>query len=164
MDYEKDIRIEESALDVEWLDQSSLMFRYAQNAAECRRKLDLAKEALDFVRAELDKEIRTSPEDFGIEKVTEAVVQNAIITQERYKEANVNFINRKFEADIAQGAVRAVDARKDALENLVRLNGQQYFAGPKMPRDLSKEREDREARTKEVNAGIASKMRRRHIV
>jgi hypothetical protein len=43
--------------------------------------------------------------------------------------------------------------KKEALENLVQLFGQQYFAGPKMPRDLSKKRARKEQQ-KETNKSI----------
>lgn len=158
MNYEEDIRIDESALDVEWLDQPSLMMKYARNAAEARLELDRAKEALELTKAELDREVRSNPEAFGMEKLTESAVQNTIILQEAYIGANDNFIQAKFKADIAQGAVRAFDARKDALENLGRLLGLQYFAGPKMPRDLL---EEREQRNKELNVKVGNKMSRR---
>ncbi len=154
MDYEKDIQIDESALDAMWLDQPSLMFKYAKNAAEMRRELDLAKEKLDLVKAELDKEIRTNPDKFGIEKITEAVVTNTMITTLKYKKANDEFLNVKYEVDVAQAAVVAMSQRKDALENLVRLHGQQYFAGPKVPHDIS---ELRESRQKNVNKSITIK-------
>jgi len=158
MNYEDDIRIDESALDVEWLEQATLMMKYARVSANAKMVLDQKKEALELVKAELDKRIRTNPSKYGVEKVTEAGVTAAIISHEEYREVSAEVISAKYESDIAQSAVRAVDARKDALENLVRLNGQQYFAGPKVPRDLSWEREERQ---KKLNASIASKIVRR---
>jgi hypothetical protein len=158
MNYEIDITIDEGALDVEWLEQPRLMLKYARNAAEARKALDEAKEKLDFVKADLDRKIRTDPEDYGLMKVTEPTVAAAIFTCDEYKEANKDYIQAKFDADIAQGATFAFNARKDALENLVRLHGQQYFAGPKIPRDLAWEKK---AHDEKVNAGIASKLTRR---
>jgi len=158
MNYEDDIRIDETALDVEWLEQATLMIKYAKHAAVMRQRLDLAKELLDLVRAELDKEIRSNPERFDIDKITETVVQNTIIQQDRFKKANENLINTKFETDIAQSAVRAMDARKDALENLVRLHGQQYFAGPKVPHNIT---ELREQRQREADQIVGQRLTRR---
>lgn len=140
MNYEEDLRIDETALDVEWLNQPTLMMKYARHAAQCRLELDRAKEALELVKSELDKEIRSFPERFGIEKITDKVVENTIPMQIDYKEMNLAYINAKFESEVAYGAVKAVEARKDALENMGRLLGLQYFAGPKMPRDLHEER------------------------
>jgi len=159
MNYEQDIRIDEQALDVEWLEQPSLMLKYARHAAHCRMALDQAKENLELVKAQLDNEIRKNPSDFDIEKITEAVMMNTILNQAPYQEASEEYIKAKFEADIAQGAVRAFDARKDALENLVRLNGQQYFAGPRMIRNIHQEREKKEEERKELSSNIARRIR-----
>jgi hypothetical protein len=135
MNYEDDIRIDDQMLDVEWLEQPEKMLKYAQIAARARLDLDLAKEKVDVVKAELDRAIRSDPASYGIEKITETAVQNMIIIQPTYVTANNAMIQLKYEADMAQGAVRAIDARKDALENLVRLHGQSYFAGPRVPHD-----------------------------
>jgi hypothetical protein len=159
MNYEKDIKIDAEALDLEWLEQPQLMLKYCQHAADMRYKLDAAKEALDLARAELDKEIRTNPERFGIGKVTESVVENTILMQPEYREASEAMANAKYESDVAQNAVRAIDQRKDALENLVRLFGLQYFAGPRVPRDLSQEVQKR-AEQRQANEMVGP-MRRR---
>lgn len=158
MNYEQDIRIDETALDVEWLEQPALMFRYAQMCAEARQEFDKAKENLDLVRAELDRAIRANPDSYDIEKITDKVVENTIPTQDEFKEASTALIEAKFQLDIAYGAVKAIDARKDSLENLVKLHGQSYFAGPKMPRNLPYEVEEREKR-KKTDAGIRKRMR-----
>ena len=157
MDYENDIQIRQDELEMEWLDQPSLMFKYAKNAAEMRRLLDLSKEKLDLAKAEIDKEIRTNPEKFGIEKITETVVANSMLATFKYKKANEEFLNAKYEVDVAQAAVVAMSQRKDALENLVRLHGQQYFAGPKVPHDIS---ELRESHQKKVNQSVNIKRSR----
>ena len=160
MNYETDIRIDETALDVEWLEQPRLMIKYAQHSAEMARRVEIAKTKLDLIKAQLDKDIRTDPEKFGIGKITESVVQNTIILDTNYQETEAALIDAKYEYDIARNAVYAINARKDSLENLVRLHGMQYFAGPQVPRDLSKEYQNR-TRQKQVDAGIAQKMKRR---
>jgi len=58
INYLADITIDQNALDLEWLDQPSLAFRYAEHASEMKRIVDIAKEDLDLVCAELDREIR----------------------------------------------------------------------------------------------------------
>lgn len=157
--YEQDMRIDETALDVEWLDQPMLMLKYARIAADAKKELDLAKENLELVKADLDKEIRKHPDDFDIVKITEPLLLNAIISQDEYKEANSKVIEAQYDVNIANGAVKAVEGRKDSLENLVKLHGQQYFAGPSMPRDLTWERKEHQ---KKVDAGIANVLTRRN--
>jgi hypothetical protein len=146
IDYDKDVQIDPDALDIEWLSQSALMMRYAKAAAEARRQVDLAKERLDIVKADLDRKIRSNPEEFGIVKPTESGVANTILLQPAYMAASKEFIDAKYEAEMTRGAVGAIDSRKNALENLVRLFGQLYFAGPKGPRDLSREWQEEQQR------------------
>ena len=139
MNYEQDIRIDEDALDVEWLDQPALFLKYSRHSALLEKEKDESKERLEFVKAELDRKIRLNPEKFGVEKITDKVVENTIILQLEYKQASEQFIQAKFEWTTARGAVDAFNQRKEALENLARLHGQNYFAGPKIPRDLHQE-------------------------
>jgi len=139
MDYEKDVNIDPNSLDVEWLEQPNLMLKYGRIAAQTKLDMDKAKEKLEVVKAELDKDIRLNPEKYDIAKLTESVVANTILLQPEYKEASEAYIEATYEFNMARYAVQAISDRKDALENLVKLHGMQYFAGPSVPRDLSKE-------------------------
>jgi len=162
LNYLDDIRIDETCLDVEWLDQPTLMMKYCQYAILMRKKLDLAKEKVDIVKAELDKKIRLNPAEFGIEKLTETAVQNTIILQDEYRMAVEEMIEIKYQYDLATSAVRSIEQRRDALENLVKLHGQQYFAGPKVPRDIESEvRKRKEERHKDLNKGIGNMIRKK---
>jgi hypothetical protein len=139
-DYALDLFIDDQALDIEWLEQPSLVLKYHQIQAASRKKVDQLSDELDVLKAQLDREIRSKPESFGIDvKVTEAVVQNTILLDEGYKDLKQDLIDANYEHRMATGAVSAVEHRKPALENLVRLLGQQYYAGPVVPRDLSAE-------------------------
>jgi hypothetical protein len=162
MNYENDITIDDSALDIEWLEQPKLMLKYAQYAAQTSMERDILKERVDVVKAELDAEIRTNPEKFGLAKITEGAVFNTILVQKEYQQIMKDYLQSKYEADVAKGAVNAFEHRKNALENLVKLFGQQYFAGPKMPRNLSEERQYREEQQKQVDAGVGMKLKRRN--
>jgi hypothetical protein len=160
LNYEKDITIDESALDTEWLAQPKLMLVYGNYTAEKRKEVDIVKEKLDIVKAKLDRKIRENPESFGLSKITETVVQNAIISHIEYQTVSKSYIEAKYELDVAMVAVRAIDQKKQALENLVKLHGQQYFAGPKVPRDLSQEWVNKQ-RQKQSDVKIAKAMRRK---
>lgn len=165
MDYEDDIRIDESALDVEWLEQPRLMYKYTRHAAERKQAMDLAKEHLEFVSAEIAKQIRDVPDEFDLEgvRLTDAIVNSTVKTDDRYKKAVRRYNQQRFEYDVAQGVVRAFDQRKSALENLVKLHGQQYFAGPSVPRDLSKEwvkSEKKHNLNKQISKTINSKTKK----
>lgn len=136
MNFENDVKIEQDALDVECLQQPHLMLRYARVVADAERTLSEAKRNLDLQRAQLDTNIRTTPEDYGIAKITESAINAVIIQSPEYKEAEETVFQAQYELKIARGAVDAIQQKKDMLEALIRLHGQQYFAGPKVPRDL----------------------------
>lgn len=150
--YEQDLAIDETALDIEWLGQPQLMLKYTEIQASKRRIVDKKKEKFNVVQAGLDKIVRDELVA-SADKVTEPMVRSAIILHEDYKRAMKKLINAQYEYDMAKGAVQAVDQRKTTLENLVKLHGQQYFAGPKIPRDLFQEAEKRRDR-KESNSKI----------
>ena len=139
--YEEEMGIDCSALDVEWLEQPRLMMKYGRQLADARRAQDDAKEFLDYTKAKLDNEIRQDPDSYGLAKATETAVAGAILLQDEYREASSALIQAKYDTELLSTAVRAVDSRKTALENLVRLHGMSYFAGPAVPRDLAAERE-----------------------
>lgn len=158
LDYEQDMYINAEALDIEWLNQPSLMRKYTKHAAEMKREMDEAKERFETARARIDMEIRTDPESHGLAKVTEGAIQSTILLKEEYQQLSQAYINARYEYDIAIGAVRAIDQRKTALEELVRLLSASYFAGPVTPRDLSKERMQEEE-NKKINNKIKIKRR-----
>jgi hypothetical protein len=153
INYEQDLYIDEAALDIEWLNQPMLMLQYTELAAAARREVDRVKEKISVVRAELDKEIRSDPEKFDILKVTESAISNCILIQKRYTEIQNDLIDAQYDYQMKQGAVQAVEHRKQALENLSKLLGLQYFASPTTPRDLPREVQQQQEK-KRVNQTI----------
>ena len=139
LNYEEDVRIDPDSLDVEWVKQPELMLRYTRHSAEMKKELDDAKERLDVGRARIELEIRNDYHRFGIEKPTEGAISSTILQQPEYQQLVRKFSSAKYEYEMSAAAVRSIDQRKNALENLVRLLMSSYFAGPQAPRDLSKE-------------------------
>lgn len=139
INYEKDVSIDENALDVELLQQAQLTFTYGSFSSRLNYELSKKKEELDLIKAELDKNIRNNHEEYGIAKITEAAINSAIITNKEYLEKNSEYLEIKYEYEVSLAAVRALNDKKSALENLVKLHGQQYFAGPSLPRDIGEE-------------------------
>lgn len=162
MNYEKDIEIDPDALDIAWLEQPRLMLEYCQNAARMRRKVEEAKQYLDVTKAEVDRVIRDKPLKYLADgKITVDAVAAAVLTHPRYQEAVNLHLEAKYESDMSSVAVSAFDHRKAALENLVRLYGQQYFAGPKIPRDINHEWEQRQAqRSADKKVGVMTRKHR----
>jgi hypothetical protein len=141
LNYEEDVKIDETALDVMWLNHGSLAVRYARQAAHMRK---LAKQAEDRVKVVKSELIRKANEDplatTHKDKPTAADIEAYYRTHPDHKEAKEAWIEAEYQADYAgQVQMEMAVGRKAALENLVTLHGQQYFAGPSVPRDLSRE-------------------------
>lgn len=158
MNYEDDLRIDPNALDIEWLDQPKLYMQYAEEAADASREVDKTKERLEVTRAELDGEIRSKAEDKGEKKPTEGAILMQIQTHPRYQQAISDFNEAKYNQNMMNAAVKAFEQRKVALENLVRLHGSSYFAGPSIPRELTQEFID-SSRSKRVASKSREKMK-----
>ena len=158
--YEQDVSIDETALDVEWLQQANLMYKYARYHAETKKAVDEAKED-GFHLSRTSKGIRANPENYGLSKVTESAIASTILLQPEYQESSKKYIEAKYENDVAVAAVRAIDQKKTSLENLVKLLSVSYFAGPSAPRDLSLEWNERIKRKeqKELNKNVKIKRR-----
>lgn len=141
MDYIKDMQIDESALDVELLNQPKLAFKYGKYWAELSYEYDVLEESLSVVKAELNAQINENPEMYlGGAKATVANVESAILRNEQYKEIQQELFTLRKEVAIAKIAYNEIsNARKTSLQNLVQLNQMHYFASPNVPRDLTNE-------------------------
>lgn len=141
------LEIDINSLDKEWVDQPSTFFRYARKLADARMDYEEAKAELDITRAELDKAIRDDPDGYGCTKLTETSIENCILTQGQYQKARSHLSNCKHRVDVLQAYVTAFDHRKSALERLVQLHGQSYFATPNASGEHREHMEDVEKRS-----------------
>lgn len=129
--FESVLEIDEFALDREWVNQPSLFMKYALMLAEAKATFAERKAKVEVVKAELELDIRQSPEKYDIAKVTEATVQATILIQETYKDVLKRMNKAKHRVDILQAVVDTLDHRKRSLENLVTLHMANYFSKPK---------------------------------
>ena len=118
--------IDQNLLDVEWVNQPKLFFKYAEQLAEAERRLDEAERKLKALDADIDSIIRGREE-----KVTEAMVKSKILGDKKHQEQEELIAKRRYKCSLLRAAVQSLDQRKRALEKLVDLHGQQYFATPK---------------------------------
>jgi len=124
--------IDLNRLDEEWIGQPKTFFKYAAELADARKELEEAKAELDVLKATIDKNIRDDSDAFGLPgKTTETLISNTILLQPLYQNAMKDYREKKHRVDMVQAAVSALDHRKSALERLVSLHGQNYFATPK---------------------------------
>lgn len=151
-DFEKDLMIDPNQLDLMAAIQGELFFKWAEKAVKARKKADEAKFNLDVTQADLSSQARIDPGSFGIVKVTEAAITEAVKIHPKYKEANQEYLEAKADSALLDKGVEAMEQKKRMIEVLITLHGQQYFAGPSVPRNLVEAwKEEKEKRSDRVN-------------
>jgi hypothetical protein len=161
IDYADDMYIDETALDVEWLHHEEKAMEYVKNAAYLRKKERQAAEVVKTTRSDLINDVNEDPKGtIGKDKPIAADIEAYYRRHPDYKEAKQDWIDAAYEAEYAEMAKNEFCfGRRKALENLVELHRQQYFAGPRVPRDISEERK-KEKETIGKMAGKAKGMKR----
>lgn len=128
------LAIDMTLLDKEWVNQPRLFFRYAKELADARQKLEESNANVKLVIAEADKKVRLSVADRE-KKPPEAAIAQQISRRKEVKAAEQEALTAKHRVDVLYAAVNALEHRKAALENLVKLHGQNYFSAPKAASD-----------------------------
>lgn len=144
------VQIDESQLDKEWLTHAETFYQAAVELATARAKVSEAKAGFEVIEAGIAKRIRTSPESFGVLKVTEGTISEAIKLTPEYDQALSRLNKAKYRMDMCQALVDALDHKKKALESLVYLHGQNYFSSPRVK--LTPEMEKMTEKAKEIKA------------
>ncbi len=137
-------------LDEEWVKQPGLFHDSGQKLADAREQWELAKQIkertedqLEKVEAEIGLEIRrNSPEKYGLKSFSEKTIESLVLVDQRRTrakeacyESHKEVIGLKHEVDKLESDTNALEHKKKALENLVTLQGREYFAEPKAPRN-----------------------------
>lgn len=156
MDYNKDMKIDETALDVELLNQPKLATKWGEYWARCQKKFTQAEENVKVVRSELVEEIFAKGG-----KPTGPIIEAYYRTHPRHIKAKKKWIKAQFELNMADVAKWQIgNTRKESLQELVKLHGQSYFSGPNVPRDLTNEAAKKRKQEK-ADSGVKNKMQRK---
>lgn len=131
MGYKDDLKINKYELDEEWLKQPMVFIQWAEEYVNAQADRDRRKEQLDLIKAELDNEIRSNPEKYGLAKVTEGAIQNLILTEGSFRDAQDKYLEAVKNAKILDVAKEAFDHKKKALEALTQLFLSGYFMSDK---------------------------------
>lgn len=124
--------IDQDRLIEQWSTFARDYYRRACQLADAKAEHERMKRVRDIVAAELDKDIRLHPEDYGLESTTEKAIEKTILLQQRYRHADEEVIKSKHSMDIHQAFVDAMDAMRKGLESYTYLWQSTYFAEPKV--------------------------------
>lgn len=110
-----------------------MMLDFGIRLADARQEEDELRAALSVVAAELDRDIRNAPDVYGVPKVTEATISNAILIQPEHTQATAALNTARHNVRILQAATEALDHRKRTLQGMTDLWLRQWYADPKSP-------------------------------
>lgn len=132
-----DVMIDPDELDVECCRQADVFFEWAEQAIESKSKVDKLKRECQQHEAFLLLDVRHNPEQYKLQNPTEKSIAAVVCQLVSYIEMQKGLEAVEKENAMLWKAVEALDQKKRSLDNLVKLHGQNYFAGPKVPHDLS---------------------------
>jgi hypothetical protein len=124
------LQIDPYKLDDELLRQPGLFLYWSEKASSARAKASIARFEQEKTEAQISNDVRKDPSKYGIEKVTEAGVTNAVRTSSEFEEVTMERIEATRKAEVLSAVVAALEQRKKSLENLCFLSGQGYFSQP----------------------------------
>lgn len=148
------VHVDENDLEREWIEHPRAYHHHALLLAEARNKVAEAKAEFELVQAELDHKVRLHPDNYGLEKLTEKVVEAAVLRQPEYQVAQQVFLRARYDESVVQAAVDALDHKRTALSRLVELYLNDYNSQPRARGDAGRE-------TGQVKADAAFGQRRR---
>jgi len=139
LNFDQDLAIDETALDVEWLDQPRRYMKYCKLYAEAGHRVRRIEERMKILRSQII--LKAASKGTGRSGgPTQQQIEASFRVDAEHQRLKRLLNSTQHVYDLLNGAVFAFQQRKTALEQLVTLYGQQYFAGPSLPRDLSAER------------------------
>lgn len=181
LDYAQDSKININELDIEWLAHPDMERKYIMQVSRYRRKVikmveteKLAHEKVKNTRSKLVQNCHENPERcIGKSKATGPEAEAYYRTHPDYLIAKRKWIKVQTRLLKAEEDHETCVSMKDlmhftktkAMEELVKLHGQSYFAGPDVPRDLNREirkKEKMEEKLRTRSKKIGKKMVRRN--
>ena len=137
--FENELQIDKFALDEEWLKQPMLVFKWGTAHAQAMSERDRAKQILDLTKANLDSDIRARPTQYGIEKITEGAIANAIINDAGYQQTLEAHQKTIHNVNVLSAALSALSDKRYAIDNLTKLHLSGYWAEGRTPPAETKE-------------------------
>jgi len=145
VDFEKDIRVDIHHLELEWVRQPQLVWKYGKLAADAKDEVSRIENQISMHESDVAADVRKKPELFGLpsDKVTDKNIRYAIESDPTFQQLNTKLRKAKKNYDIIERAVTSIDHKKRSLEHLVKLLAMEYFSGPSVPHKIGAEVQDR---------------------
>jgi hypothetical protein len=159
-DYKKDLSIDRNDLHKECVRQPQEMAKYITAHSQSIFDRDSKKRELQVARADAELDIRSNPETYGLDKITEGAVKAATDKDEEVIRLEDELIACDYAVNLMRGALGAFRDRRMALEGLISLLTMGYWnLEPRPDKQLTttEEKANREAQ----KAALKDKLPRR---
>jgi len=153
-DVKKDLIIDINNLHLECLKQPILGLKYGELYTEAKAVVEEIEESIKSKRSEIVEAVNANPTAFleQGQKATVAVVEAFYRNHPDYIKLKSKLLQAKKEMEIADIHKWQISSRKDMLENLVKLHGQQYFSeNVQVPEEFTKKVSDKKVASKLKN-------------
>jgi hypothetical protein len=132
-----DISIDKYNLEDEWKRQPYVIYRWAALLAEAEKQVEVIKNRLELERSNLDAKVRTNPSEYGFKdsKVTETAIARALSSNEGLMKTQNELIEARRRYGVINAAYQAINHKRPALENLVKLFLNNYYSEPYVPKE-----------------------------
>jgi hypothetical protein len=146
--------VDELTVGEHWHKHADVFADIAEQHAEA--KLDLAElEAeLEVCEATLDLKIRKDPEKFGIEKIAEAAVKARITIDKKVQELQAEIRQQEHRVNVLSGWIKSLENKRKAMENIVTLRGQSYYAEPRVSQEVVRAAKEQERRASKPKKSV----------
>jgi hypothetical protein len=133
------LAINTNKLDEDAAEQPRTLRQWADKLSFAEKRAKLAKRKLRVVKAELSKVVRQSPSKYGIFRVTDTAIEDAVVMMSAYKAEEEELISAELARDLLKNMVISLHERGEEIGNLVKLHGQQYWARVRVDPDTMQE-------------------------
>jgi hypothetical protein len=126
MEFEVDTTIDKDNLEDEWVKQADLYEKYAEKANYFYNQYNSLKNHYTVCRAEEEMLVRTGEKDIGC-KITDKALSAHLDQEPELVKLNKEVAEAKYEYEMYNSAVFAMEHKKRALEYLTKLTLNNYY-------------------------------------
>jgi hypothetical protein len=127
-DFKEGLKIDKHDLDNECVKQPSIHQEIGENQVKAKDLFQKAKSRLKFVEADLATKIRANPSKYSVDKTTKEVVENTVVIQPDYQQADSDLIEITTLLGMLDVLGDVVDDRKSMVRDLVTLHVHNYYS------------------------------------
>lgn len=125
------VKIDRSQLDDEWCRIADDIYAAAEKVTDFEAEILALNRRKKKLQTSFKLKIRAAPEDYGLEKLTEAGIEDALSNIKKYREADEAVEDVKILQMRAKNLVTGLVEKRRGLESVMTLFGWGYFADPK---------------------------------